>query len=189
METTKLCICTNIPKELENDNYEVGKIYRHLEGEGEGFKNGWKMVYGVQMDAKLYEGNFIMLAPVMLQLFKMMHMLKEDGSPLSKSAFKERASIHTYGGRTGYKIFHFYTNSPKTRLISFYPMQGNLRDQTQECYEYYMDIINGDMEPIDSKDVQIGNSGIPIGYGDIYFKWDKTILDILEDEPVNDIFG
>jgi len=48
-----LCICTNIPEELKNDSYEVGKLYRVCDGE-----KGWKFVYGVQMNGKLYKDNF-----------------------------------------------------------------------------------------------------------------------------------
>jgi hypothetical protein len=164
-----LCICKNIPKDLERHDFEIGKVYRVCDGE-----NGWKFVNGMQMIGYLYKDNFISLAPEMVKIFKKLHMLKEDGSPLSKTAFKQRASIHKYGK---YKIFHFYCENPKELMTSFYPMNGNVTDQVNECYEYYLSILNGDVTPIDDKDVQIGNSGIPIGYGDIGFRH-TTILDL-----------
>jgi len=167
-----LCICKNIPKELENDNYEVGKVYRVCDGE-----NGWKFVHGVQMIGHLYKDNFVDFLPVVLKAFKKLNLIKADGSAISKSEFKERASIHLYGKQSkGLKILHYYTH-PKELIVSFYPMCGTNPQVLKECYQMYLDTLDGELEHFDCNDIRIGNSGIPIGYGHVYFRF-STILDL-----------
>ena len=43
-------------------------------------------------------------------------------------------------------------------------MQGNKVENQNECYQYYIDILNGDYEPLDDEDVCFGNCGAPLRY-------------------------
>lgn len=87
----------------------------------------------------------------------------QDNMPISYSGFKNRASIHRYGNQ--WKIV--FIGQPKHNLFGFYVMYGNDTKVMKEAYEMFVRLVKGDMESYENDDVQWGNCGIPIGYGNL----------------------
>lgn len=87
----------------------------------------------------------------------------EDGRPISYSGFKNRASIHRYGNT--YKIV--FVGHPKQNLFGFYVMYDNDTQVMKEAYGMFVRLVKGDMEEYNDGDVQWGNAGIPLGYGNL----------------------
>jgi hypothetical protein len=87
----------------------------------------------------------------------------ENGNPISYSGFKNRASVHKYGNR--HKIV--FIGHPKQNLFGFYTMYGNDSEVMKEAYTMFVKLVKGDMEGYNYNDIQWGNAGIPLGYGDL----------------------
>lgn len=95
---------------------------------------------------------------------KVLGLMSIDTSkPLSYSGFKNRASVHKYG--KNYKVV--FIGHPRQNLFGFYTMYGTDSDVMREAYEMYLSLVNGDMSGYNDGDIQWGNCGIPISYGDI----------------------
>lgn len=90
-------------------------------------------------------------------------LISIDDKPLSYSAFKNRASVHKYGGQ--YKIV--FVGLPKQNLFGFYTMYGTDSQVMKEAYGMYCRLVDGDMEDYNDGDVQWGNCGFPISYGSL----------------------
>ncbi|MES2515932.1 MAG: hypothetical protein V4580_17395 [Bacteroidota bacterium] len=94
------------------------------------------------------------------------------GKPVTKTAFKKLADVHTYGyGKRCFNVAYF--RNSKDCMYGFYPQyQGDSQTKTlQYAYENFRAFIDGDSEPFDMKDIQFGNTGIPIGYGDLRVRY------------------
>ena len=87
----------------------------------------------------------------------------QNGKPISYSGFKNRASVHRYGKT--YKIV--FVGHPKQNLFGFYTMYGNDSEVMKEAYDMFIRLVKGDMTDYNYNDVQWGNAGIPLGYGDL----------------------
>lgn len=90
-------------------------------------------------------------------------MSLNDNTPLSYTGFKNRASVHKYGGK--YKIV--FVGLPKSNLFGFYTMYGSDSKVMKEAYDMYWKLVKCDMENYNEGDVQWGNCGIPLGYGNL----------------------
>lgn len=90
-------------------------------------------------------------------------MSTETNEPLSYSGFKNRASIHRYGKK--FKVV--FVGHPRHNLFGFYTMYGTDSDVMKEAYDMYWKLVKGDMEGYNEGDVQWGNCGIPLAYGDL----------------------
>lgn len=147
-----------------NSQFVNGKIYRVSYDED---KKGC-LVYGEWMPIELFNKTFTLYVPVLIERLKALDMVK-DGKPVSFKKFKESVSIHDYG--TGVrKVKIMFLGQPKENLFAFYPMQAPNPIALKECYENYVSLVNGDWTPLDNGDIIWGNSGIPICYGEIYYR-------------------
>lgn len=87
----------------------------------------------------------------------------EDNKPLSYTGFKNRASVHKYGSK--HKIV--FVGFPRKNLFAFYTMYGNDSKVMKEAYDMYWKLVKGSMEEYRDGDIQWGNCGIPLAYGDL----------------------
>ncbi len=117
------------------------------------------LVYGIIFSHDKFNELFEFAQDRVLRDFKELGILKEDNTPVSKSLFTKEADIHEYG-----KLKVWYFRNTRERIYAFYPMQGSKIENQKECYQMYLDIINGDVESLDNKDVKFGNCGIPLTY-------------------------
>lgn len=127
------------------------------------------LVYGIVFDKSAFNQLFIELHTVVMNEFKTIGLLGENGTPISKTQFKERASIHQYGkGKDMLNVLYFYIH-PKECIYGFYPLfRGDTKAEClKNAYKMYIDLLNGEMEDFDCKDIQRGNCGIPLSYGDL----------------------
>ena len=85
----------------------------------------------------------------------------ENNTPLSYTGFKNRASVHKYGGK--YKIV--FVGHPRQNLFGFYTMYGTDSQVLKEAYDMYWKLVKGDIEGYNEGEVQWGNCGIPLSYG------------------------
>lgn len=91
-------------------------------------------------------------------------MATNDTKPLSFKGFKQRVDVHKYGKKN--RIF--FLGFPKSNLFGFYPpISGTKEDEMKQSYNMYKKLVEGDITPYTDGDVQWGNCGIPIGYGDL----------------------
>ena len=126
------------------------------------------LVYGIVFDENAFNELFIDLHSVIMCELNDIGLLN-NMKPISKAQFKERASVHQYGkGKGMLNVVYFYGNSKECNY-GFYPQfQGDSKAKCLEnAYKMYLDLLNGEMEDFDCKDIQRGNCGIPIGYGDL----------------------
>lgn len=134
------------------------------------------LVYGIVFDENAFNQLFIDLHSVVLNELKAIGLLGENNEPISKSPFKNQASVHQYGkGKSMLNVLYFYTH-PKECVYGFYPQfQGDSKAKCLEnAYAMYLDLLNGEMEDFDCKNIQRGNCGIPIGYGDLRMRPEYT---------------
>jgi len=127
------------------------------------------LVYGIVFDENSFNELFVDLHNVVMDEFKTIGLLGTNNEPISKSLFKNQASVHQYGrGKSMFNVIYFYIH-PKECIYGFYPQfSGDSKAKCLEnAYQMYINLLNGEMEDFDCKDIQRGNSGIPIGYGDL----------------------
>lgn len=92
-----------------------------------------------------------------------LRLITSDNKPLLYSAFKKFASVHKYGNK--YKIV--FVGIPNDNLFGFYVDWGNDTDVMKQAYKMYVRLVNGNMDEFNDKEVQWGNCGIPIKYGNL----------------------
>jgi|688.fasta_scaffold263689_5 hypothetical protein len=138
--------------------FKANNFYRCIKVEG-----GY-IVYGELFDEREFESLFEDAISKVIKDWVKIGLLTENGVRLSKTAFTKLADIHTYGsGRN--KMYIWYFRVSKDCIYGFYPMRGtNMVERQNECYQWYLDILNGKYEPLDERDVCFGNCGIPLAY-------------------------
>lgn len=105
------------------------------------------------------------------------------GKPLSFAGFKQRAEVHDFGrGRNPLRII--YIGHPKQNLFGFYPMRDTKEQCLKDAYIAYTDLVEGqiadellleDYVSPNGCDIQWGNAGMPIAYGDLRITGEITI--------------
>lgn len=103
----------------------------------------------------------------LMEKLKALGLIDENGNAISFSKFKKLVDIHQLGiGRK--RLFIFIIGNPKENLIGFYPPTDARPEMMKICYQYLVDTITTDIkqEYLDGN-IQWGNCGIPIGYGDL----------------------
>ena len=103
----------------------------------------------------------------LMEKLKALGLIDENGNAISFSKFKKLVDIHQLGiGRK--RLFIFIIGNPKENLIGFYPPTDTRPEMMKICYQYLVDTITTDIkqEYLDGN-IQWGNCGIPIGYGDL----------------------
>jgi hypothetical protein len=122
------------------------------------------LVYGIVFSKAKFNKLFEYTHTRMLNHFKTLGLIDANGVPVSKSLFTKLADIHTYGnGRKAFKVWYFRTT--REVIYGFYPMQGTAKENQTECYQWFLEVVNGNMEAVDSHDIMFGNCGIPLAYG------------------------
>lgn len=100
-----------------------------------------------------------------LQKLKKLGVVNSDNQPVSLTGFKNRASVHKYGS----KLKVVYMGLPKENLWGFYVMYDNDNNVIKDAYKMFLKLVSGDMSDFDAKDIQWGNAGIPVVYGDLKY--------------------
>jgi hypothetical protein len=98
-----------------------------------------------------------------IQKFKKLGLVNKDGFPVSLTGFKNRASIHKYGN----KLKVVFVGLPKENMWGFYVMYDNDNIVMKDAHKMFLKLVGGDMSDFQAKDVQWGNAGIPLKYGDL----------------------
>lgn len=144
--------------------FEANKHYRCIEIEDE------LLVYGVKFNRELFNEMFEYLHDRIMREFNALGLLK-DGKPITKKAFTERIDLHQYGKGRG-KIYVGFFGGKMDGMFGFYPsFSGDTKARfLKGAYENYVNVVNGILDAIDCDVLQRGNSGIPLSYGDIYFR-------------------
>lgn len=139
-------------------SFLANRFYRHSV-----LEKNLHLVYGETFTQVEFDSLFINAIDRVKADFKKIGILGADEKPISKSLFTKLADIHTYGSdRKGYKIWYF--RGARDLIYGFYPMQGTKKENQTECYQWYLDILNGNHECLDDRDVCFGNCGIPLSY-------------------------
>lgn len=152
----------NTDYQIDKQLFKPNRFYRCIET-----KRGY-IIYGEFFTKKIAEQIFEEVNLRIGKQFKVVGLLGKFSERLSKTAFSKLADIHTYGSgkRKLNTIFFQGRDDQNNRIIyGFYPMQGNKKEIIDECYQMYIDTVNGDMEHLDCGDIQFGNCGIPLQYG------------------------
>jgi len=146
--------------------FEPNKHYRAIELDKKTI-----LVFGEPFDLDLFNSMFEPLHDRMLREFEALSLLKDNGAPISKKAFTEQMDLHTYG-KGKHKLFIGFFGGKMEGIWAFYPaFQGDTKAEfLKEAYSNYEKIILGKMDYIDNDMIQRGNSGIPLSFGDIYFR-------------------
>jgi hypothetical protein len=104
---------------------------------------------------------------ILNQKLKDLGLITETGEPISFAKFKKLADIHQYGSGQR-RLFIIFVRNSKENMFAFYPPTTNRPEMLKICYEYLLDTIQTEMkqEFLDGN-VQWGNCGIPLAYGDV----------------------
>lgn len=149
--------------------FEANKHYRCIE-----MKEGnvvEYLVYGVKFAPELFNEMFEFVYDRILREFNELGLVKDGKYAISKSAFRERMDLHQYGRGKGKLFIGFFGNKMKG-LFGFYPVfSGDTKAKfITNAYDHYLQLLDGKMDVIDNEYIQRGNSGIPLSFGDIYFR-------------------
>lgn len=147
---------------------EPKKDYRHMAITENGVTE--HLVYGIKFDDQTFKQLFVYLYDALLVEWTE-NGLYPNGKVLSKSAFVKLLNVHTYGGGKN-KLFLGFVGNKSIGMVSFQPLfKGDTKSNyLSHAYSMYVDTINGNMRHIDEEMVQRGNNGIPLTFGDIYFR-------------------
>ena len=127
------------------------------------------VVNGCKFDAETFQERFQFVHDRVMHHWSDMGLLDGD-KPISKKKFKELADIHEYGFAGGLKrsrLRIFIFSNATGIYYGFYPMADTKANNIDECYQMYVDTVNGNMEYFDCGDIQCGDKGIPISYGNL----------------------
>jgi len=128
------------------------------------------LVYGVVFSKEAFESLFVYTHDIIIEQW-LENGLLIDNKPLSKKAFIEVLDIHQYGKGKNKQWIGFVGN----KIDGLFAFQCLCKGDTKarfisQAYQMYKDTLEGNMEHIDSELLQRGNSGVPLTFGDIYFR-------------------
>lgn len=150
-------------------DFNPHKAYRFI-------KNGkWNLVNGEPLSDKVFNTLFEFVLDRAKRHFELLGLTK-NGNPISKTKFKELADIHQYGrGKEMLNVIYFNGFHNDKIIYGFYPLCKG--DSKAICltnaHQMYLQFLNGDSDDFDCEDIQFGNTGIPIGYGDLRQRYIK----------------
>ena len=158
------------PIEISNETYYPNKYYRSIAlTEGDRTQI---LVFGKVFNKEHFDETFEFAHARVLRDWTEICLLKEGNKPLTKKAFNEQADVHVYGNRSS-KIRIIYFRNSREPIYGFYVYNSTKAKDLKDAYEMYIETINGSTEYLDSKEIQFGNRGIPIAYGDLGV-WKET---------------
>lgn len=147
---------------LGSDTIYPNKYYRCLKDEEKG--NARFYVDGINMSKDFFDEYFELAYDRIMRDWERIGLTK-DGKLISKTAFKELASVHTYGKQTNNLRIMFF-GFPKECMYGFYPIYSeNKTKQLDGIYEWCKQVMDGNMNYFDTNHIQYGNKGIPLCYG------------------------
>ena len=124
------------------------------------------IVYGIKFDKKTFEANFEYVYDKVIRDWESIGLIK-GGKLIPKSRFKLFANVHVYGKRSNNLRIIFFGN-PRECMYGFYPIfSENQTKQLTKMYQWCENVIAGDISYFDDKDIQFGNCGIPLSYGNL----------------------
>jgi hypothetical protein len=133
-------------------------LYRHID-----FENGNHVICGEPFTDVEFKSLFEDAMDKVKRDWIEIGLLKQNGSKISKNAFKELADVHEYGsGRKTYKVLYF--RKTKDIIYGFYPVLANKSDSINQAYEWYLQTLNNNYEYLDDRDICFGNMGVPLSY-------------------------
>lgn len=130
------------------------------------------IIFGTNVSQDVYENCFETAHARVLRDFKTLSLIDNNNKPISKTLFKSAFFQQVFRGRNRVilYVYYFYTH-PKELCYAFYPDEDKKPTTITQCYNWFLELVNGNMESLDSTDVVFGNSGLPIGnYAQIYAK-------------------
>lgn len=146
---------------FKNTTYKINTNYRVSFDE----KGTGRLVYGEWMTKKQFDKRFELYIPILQERLKSIGLIL-NGKPAPFRVFKKLVDIHNYGtGKRTIKII--FIGHPKENMFGFYPMQGANPVVLKEAYEMFVALAKGEFEDVDCRNIQWGNCGIPICYGDL----------------------
>lgn len=135
--------------------------YRCIVAEENGIKQYY--IYGIVFDEKNFNKYFEFTYDIVMRNWIKIGLLPESKKPITKKLFKEMGDIHKYGkARRALKVIYFMNS--RECAYGFYPMQGSNVNVLKECYQMYIDTINGNMIHVNDRDIRFGNCGLPLNY-------------------------
>ena len=123
------------------------------------------IVYGERFTERQFQLTFDYLYDIVMLHLNRYDLVKDYLKPISFTKFISLANIHEYGRRNSCHRIYFF--GVRDFLIGFYTTKAPKKDNNKEAYKMYLDFINGDVTDFDNGFIQLGNCGIPIGYGDL----------------------
>lgn len=90
------------------------------------------------------------------------HLIEFGLDKVNKKEFRELIDFHQYGN--GPKRLFIGIVSKNKEIIGFYPSTSNKVSMLGECYDLLQSALRN--EDTDT-DIQYGNCGIPVRYGDL----------------------
>jgi hypothetical protein len=86
-----------------------------------------------------------------------------DNKLISYTGFKKRTDIHKYGK----KLKIVFLGHPRKNNFGFYVLYDTNEAVNKDAYEMLKRLVDGDMADFYDGNIQWGNCGIPISYGDL----------------------
>lgn len=169
MNTENLVLCTE-DFQTETEKFKKGNFYRCLpQGLGEDIQ---LMVFGVVFALVDFCSKFQFAHTVVIKEWTEMGLIV-DGKPLTKKAFKERLDLHKYGnGRGAFYSGYIIHNHSKELMYQFNSPYVDTKPQFIDwAYQNYLDVIKGHVNALDNKNICRGNSGIPIVFNHISWRF------------------
>ena len=157
---------TTLVVERSGTRFEPNKHYRAIKQDDNSI-----IVFGELLDMGTFNNMFEFLHDRLMREFKKLSLLKDNGQPITKKLFTELMSVHTYGKGQG-KLFIGFHGGKMNGIWAFYgAYRGDTKAQfVKDAYRNYTNILEGHMSLVDNESIQRGNSGIPMSFGDIYFR-------------------
>jgi hypothetical protein len=150
--------------EFETDTMYPNKYYRCLKLEENGIEQ--YMVYGIVFDKEGFEANFEFAYYRIMRDWERIG-LTIGGSLIGRTAFKELANVHLYGKQSNNLRIIFF-GLPKECMYGFYPIYSeNKAKQLEAIYKWCIQVMGGYTGYFDQENIQFGNCGIPLSYGDL----------------------
>jgi hypothetical protein len=121
-------------------------------------------IYGIIFDQAGFDKNFEYAYDRIMRDWELIGLTK-GGKLINKTAFKERANVHTYGKQTNNLRIIFF-GFPKECMYGFYPIYNeNKAKQLDAMYKWCIQIMDGYTGYFDQENILFGNCGIPLSYG------------------------
>jgi len=163
------------PIEYANETFYPNKYYNVITLEEKPFKQ--HLVKGKIFQDDKFNENFEDATKRVLRDWEMVGLRDLDtGKPITKTAFNKLADVHVYTGYSGgrrTRIRIIYFRNSKNCIYGFYVYNSTKAKDLKDAYEMYIETFNGSTEYLDSQEIQFGNRGIPIAYGDLGV-WKET---------------